>query len=318
MRWGLIGTRGLVVKGCLPAFAEARNADLVAVLSSDRGRAEAFAGEHGLQLETATSDIDDFLATPELEAVWICSPTFRHHEQAGAALEAGKHVLLEKPLAMTSADGWDLVERAKAAGRLLATGYQGRYVPGHQEMRRLIDEGAIGQVSVAQTYYGIKRPGPPPEWRQRRDTARWGALADVGTHHVDLIRMLLGEITEAKALSANQQGFETDDVDAAALTLESGALVSLGISTNAWKQHTRVAIHGTEAALVAVDTNPQGQGTVHLIRRDGEQEDVTGDTPMAWTAQLEAVTRVASGDDLPYATGEDGARNLEILEQILA
>ena len=56
---------------------------------------------------------------------------------------------------------------------------------------------AIGDVSVARTYYGIHRPGPPPEWRQKRDTARWGALSDVGTHHIDLLRMLLGEIAAA-------------------------------------------------------------------------------------------------------------------------
>jgi 1,5-anhydro-D-fructose reductase (1,5-anhydro-D-mannitol-forming) len=316
MRWGLIGTRGLVMKGGLPAFAEASNAELVAVLSSDKARAEGFASEHGLELEVATTDMDEFLAAPELEAVWICSPTFRHHQQGMAALEAGKHVLLEKPLAMAPADGRELVETAKRKDRVLATGYQGRYVPGHQTMRRLITEGAIGDITLAQTYYGIKRPGPPPEWRQRRETARWGALADVGTHHVDLIRMLLGEVAEATGLSGHQLGFETDDVDTAALRMESGALVSLAMSTNAWKEHTRVAVHGTEAALVAVDTNPKGQGTVHLVRRDAEPEDITGATPMAWTAQLETVTRAASGEAADYATGEDGVRNLEVLEEI--
>jgi predicted dehydrogenase len=75
-------------------------------------------------------------------------------------------------------------------------------------------------------------------------------------------------------------------------------------------------VHGTTGALVAVDTNPDGQGEVHLIRASGEPELVTRDRPNAWTVQLETVTRAASGEDVPYATGQDGARNLEILERL--
>jgi 1,5-anhydro-D-fructose reductase (1,5-anhydro-D-mannitol-forming) len=315
MRWGMVGTRGLVDKGGLNAFEKAENAELVAALSSDAARAKEFGAEHGV--ETATADLEEFLAAPGLEAVWIASPTWLHQEQGRAAIEAGKHVLLEKPLAITVKGGWDLVEASKDAGVLLATGYQARYVPGHQTMKRLIDEGAIGEVTVARTYYGIHRPGPPPEWRQKRDTARWGALSDVGTHHIDLLRMLLGEITEATGYFERQQDFETDDAVAAALRLESGAVATLTISTNAWVQYTRVEVHGTEGALVAEDTSPTGQGRVSLLRRDEEPEDVTGDRPNSWVAQLETVTRAAAGEDVPYATGEDGARNLEIMEQII-
>lgn len=315
MRWGLIGTRGLVDRGALNAFREAENADLVAVLSSNAERANEFGAEHGI--ETSTADIHEFLGAPDLEGVWIASPTWLHHEQGQAAIEAGKHVLLEKPLAIDVKAGWDLVEAAKRASVLLATGYQARYVPGHHHMKRLLDEGAIGEVSVARTYYGIHRPGPPPEWRQKRDTARWGALSDVGTHHIDLLRMLLGEISEATGYDARQQGFETDDAVAAALKLESGAVASLTISTNVWIQFTRVELHGTEGALVAENTSPIGQGKVTLLRQGADPEDVTGERPNAWVAQLETVTRAASGEDVAYATGEDGARALEIMEQIV-
>jgi 1,5-anhydro-D-fructose reductase (1,5-anhydro-D-mannitol-forming) len=315
MRWGLVGTRGLVDRGGLNAFEEADNSELVAVLSSDAERASEFGAEHGV--ETATADIDEFLAAPGLEAVWIASPTWRHHEQGKAAIDAGKHVLLEKPLAIDGSSAWELVETAKQAGVLLATGYQGRYVPGHRNMKRLIDEGAIGEVTVARTYYGIHRPGPPPEWRQQRETARWGALSDVGTHHIDLIRMLLGEVTEATGYHERQQGFETDDAVAAALRLESGAVATLTMSTNVWIQFTRVEVHGTEGVLVAENTNPLGQGKVVLLREGADAEDVTGERPNAWVAQLEEVTRAASGDDVPYATGVDGARAVEVMEQIV-
>ena len=316
MRWGMIGTHGLVDKGGLNAFQEAGNAELVAALSSDAERAKEFGAQH--DVETATADLDEFLAAPGLEAVWIASPTWRHHEQGRAALEAGKHVLLEKPLAIDAEKGWDLVEAAKEAGVLLATGYQARYVPGHLNMKRLLDEGAIGDVTVARTYYGIHRPGPPPEWRQKRETARWGALSDVGTHHIDLLRMLLRRDHRSHRLLRAPAGFETDDAVAAAMRLESGAVATLTISTNAWVQHTRVEVHGTDGRTDRRGHPPTGQGSVTLLRRGEDAEDVTGERPNSWVAQLETVTRAASGEDVPYATGEDGARNLEILEQIVA
>jgi 1,5-anhydro-D-fructose reductase (1,5-anhydro-D-mannitol-forming) len=315
MRWGLIGTRGLVDRGGLKAFEEAGNAELAAVLSSDATRAKEFGEEHGI--ETATADMDEFLAAPNLEAVWVASPTFRHHEQGMAAIDAGKHVLLEKPLAIDAESAWELVEAAKKAGVTLATGYQARYIPAHHNMKRLIDEGAIGRVSVARTYYGIYRPGQPPEWRQKRDTARWGALSDVGTHHIDLLRMFFGEVEDATGYFARQQGFETDDAVVAALRLQGDIPATLTMSTNVWVQYTRVEVHGTEGALVAEDTSPIGQGQALLLRKDADPEDVTGDRPNSWIAQLATVSRVFAGEDLPYATGEDGARNVEIMEQII-
>jgi 1,5-anhydro-D-fructose reductase (1,5-anhydro-D-mannitol-forming) len=315
MQWGLIGSSGLAAKACAPGIAGAKNAELTAVLGSAEDRARKLADEHGAA--TATADLEKFLAAPGLEAVWIASPTHLHREHCHAALRAGKHVLLEKPLAMSARDGWELVEAARAAGRVLAVGYQARYVPGHEAMRRLIADGAIGEVSVARTYYGVHRAGPPPAWRQKRDQAHWGALADVGTHHVDLLRMLLGEIAEAAGFSAHKLGFETDDADVAALRFESGALATLTASVNVWKAHNRVEIHGTAGALIAEETSPRGEGTVTFFRPDADPEDVTGDRSDPWVRQVEAVTLAASGNKVAYASGEDGARNLEVLEQII-
>ena len=79
---------------------------------------------------------------------------------------------------------------------------------------------------------------------------------------------------------------------------------------------TRVEVHGTEGALIALDTNPAGAGTVTLITEDGER-DVTGERPASlWAAQVDAIEAAAAGEDISYATGDDGARNIEILERI--
>jgi len=314
LNWGIIGTRGYAAKSAVPGVKASEKGELLAVLGRDPDRTKEFASEH--DIEVAVTGLDEFLAAPGLDAVWIVSPTFLHHPQGMAALKAGKHVLLEKPLAPTAAEAWELVETAKETGVVLATGYQGRYVPGHQAMRKLISEGAIGDVTVARTYYGVHRDGPPPEWRQHRDEARWGALADIGTHHLDLLRMLLGDVADAHGLTGHQLGFETEDVGAASLRFDSGVLATLTVTVNVWKMATRVEVHGTKGALVALDTNPAGAGTVTLITEDGER-DVTGDRPASiWAAEVDAIEAAAGGQDVSYATGEDGARNIEILERI--
>ncbi|MPZ92067.1 MAG: hypothetical protein GEU68_10610 [Actinobacteria bacterium] len=314
MKWGIIGTRGYAAKSAAPGVEASTRGELVAVLGRDPDRTQEFAREHGIQV--AVTGLDEFLATSGLDAVWIVSPTFLHHPQGMAALKAGKHVLLEKPLATTAAEAWELVETAKETGVVLATGYQGRYVPGHQAMKKLIAEGAIGDVTAARSYYGVHRDGPPPEWRQHRTEARWGALADIGTHHLDLLRMLLGEVVDAHGLTGHQLGFETDDVAAAALRFDPGVLATLTATVNVWKMATRVEVHGTKGSLVALDTNPAGAGTVTLITEDGER-DVTGERPASvWAAEVDAIEAAAAGDDVGYATGEDGARNIEILERI--
>ncbi len=314
MNWGLIGTRGYAASAAAPGVKASQSGELVAVLGRDVERTRDFAREH--DVEVAATLLDEFLATPGLDAVWVASPTFLHHSQGMAALKAGKHVLLEKPLAPTAAEAWELVEAASQSGVVLATGYQGRCVPGHQAMKRLIADGSIGDVTAARTYYGVHRGGPPPEWRQHRAEARWGALADIGTHHLDLLRMLLGEVVDAHGLTGHQLGFETEDVAAATLRFESGVLATLTATVNVWKMATRVEVHGTKGALVALDTNPAGAGTVTLVTADGER-DVTGERPPSlWASLVDAIEAAAAGEDVVYATGSDGARNIEILERI--
>jgi 1,5-anhydro-D-fructose reductase (1,5-anhydro-D-mannitol-forming) len=314
VKWGIIGTRGYAARAAAPGVEASKRGELLAVLGRDLDRTKEFAGEHGV--EVAVTALDEFLATPGLDAVWVVSPTFLHHPQGMAALKAGKHVLVEKPLAAAATEAWELVETARETGTLLATGYQGRYVPGHQAMKKHIADGTIGEVTAARSFYGVHRDGPPPEWRRHRAEARWGALADIGTHHLDLLRMLLGEVAAAHGLTGHQLGFETDDVAAAALSFESGVLATLTATVNVWKMATRVEVHGTRGALVALDTNPAGAGTVALITEDGEQ-DITGERPASlWAAQVDAIEAAVTGEDIGYATGEDGARNIEILERI--
>ena len=139
INWALVGTSGYAERECLPAFANTPAARLVAVVSSTSERGEQFAAVHGI--ERGHGDIKAVCHADDITAVWIASPSYLHYDHARAAIAAGKHVLLEKPVALDVRQGWELVELAEQAGVRLATGYQARYVPGHQRMRKLIADG---------------------------------------------------------------------------------------------------------------------------------------------------------------------------------
>jgi predicted dehydrogenase len=148
-RWGILGP-GRIAHDFARDLRLVPGAELAAVGSRSLPRATSFARELGFA--AAYGSYAELLADEGVDAVYVASPHALHVGHVTAALEAGKHVLLEKPLAMTASDGWDLVETARRVERVLATGYQARYVPGHIAMRDLIAEGAIGRVTVARTY----------------------------------------------------------------------------------------------------------------------------------------------------------------------
>jgi len=314
LNWGLVGTSGYAERACLPAFGQTESAALVAVASSSAGRAAQFAGAHAIP--AGYGDVEELCHDSSVQAVWIASASYLHVEHARVALAAGKHVLLEKPTALNAKQGWELVELADAAGVKLATGYQARYVPAHQKMHELIGSGAIGTVVAVRSLYGMRRPGPPRTWRGDRSLARWGVLADIGTHHIDLMRMLVGEITEATGYTAHQRGFQTEDLAVASLRFAGGALGTMTVTGNYFRPTTLIEVVGTEGSVAANDTSPDGQGTARLVRADGSRVDITGPTPNSTQAQLAAVTSAFLGTDVPFASGVDGARNLETLEMI--
>ncbi|MFC7478987.1 Gfo/Idh/MocA family protein [Luedemannella flava] len=277
LRWGLVGTSGYAERACLPAFAQTESAELVAVASSSPERAAGFAATHAIP--AGYGSVDALCADDSVRAVWIASASHQHVEHAHAVIAAGKDVLLEKPTALNAKQGWELVEAAAAAGVRLATGYQARYVPAHQKMRDLIGSGELGTVVALRSLYGMRRTGPPRTWRGEKELARWGVLADIGTHHIDLMRMLIGEVTHATGYTAHQRGFETEDLAVASLRFACGALGTMTVTGSYFRPTTVMEIVCTEGSVIAVDTSPDGQGRATMVRADGTAIDITGETP---------------------------------------
>jgi predicted dehydrogenase len=171
------------------------------VLGSAPGRGRAFAQRQGLA--RAYEDIEELLADPEVEAVHLCTPNYLHYPAAKAALEAGRHVLCEKPLAMSSAQAAELVGLAHAGQRVGAVCYNLRFYPMNQEAHARIQAGEIGVPRIVHAEYCQDWLFLPTDWNWRLVPEQGGevrAVGDIGTHVLDMLQWLTGlQVTEVMA-----------------------------------------------------------------------------------------------------------------------
>ena len=202
LRWGIIGVGEIAERAFAPALARTPGAELVSVYSRSMERAQAFAGRH--RAARAYDSLDAMLADPGLDAVYVATPNSLHAEHSIRAANAGKHVLCEKPMAITVADGERMIEACRANRVLLACVYQNRYHAAHREARRRIESGALGEIQLAsaQLCRGFQRGSHWSGWRLDPAMTGSGAIVAQSVHPIDLLRYLIGaEVVEVEAMT---------------------------------------------------------------------------------------------------------------------
>ena len=192
--WGIVGL-GTIATRMATAIAGAQEAKLAAVCSRDPAKAQAFAQQHGGA--HAYGAYEEMLRDPGVQAVYVASPNALHAGQTIAALHAGKHVLVEKPMALTVAEAEAMVATAKASGRLLGVGFHLRQHPVHAEMRRLMRAGEVGEPIFAAAVWGSYSPDYPRDrWQMDPKLAGAGSIMGIGVHVIDLLSWLIGREVE--------------------------------------------------------------------------------------------------------------------------
>lgn len=172
--------------------------DVLGVLGSSAGRGAARAAEMGVA--KAYGDLDELLADDAVDVVHVTSPNHAHYAQVLAILRAGKHVICEKPLAMTSAESAEMVEVARASGRIAAVCYNIRFYPLNQQAHGMVAAGEIGDIRFVSGHYHQDWLAKPTDWNWRLVAEEGGALrsvGDIGTHWVDLTSFVTGMKAEA-------------------------------------------------------------------------------------------------------------------------
>lgn len=189
---GIIGFGGIAQAAHAPGYRKiADECEIVAIADIDPARREEATGSKW-NIPVAVEDYKELLAHPEIDAVSICTPNYLHEQPTIDAVQAGKHVLCEKPMAMNAAEAKRMVAAAKAAGKQLQIGYNWRFASGAQSLKRAADAGKLGDVYYARAQ-ALRRRGVPG-WGVfiNKEKQGGGPLIDIGVHITDLTLWLMG------------------------------------------------------------------------------------------------------------------------------
>jgi predicted dehydrogenase len=311
---GVIGCGAIARRAHIPAL-RAAGTSFSAFASRTRASAEAAAADVGATDALVTEDWREVIGRDDVDAVTICTPNALHAEIAVAAAQAGKHVLVEKPIATTIADADRMVDAARAAGVLLMTAHNLRFFAPFAAAADAVARGDIGEVVAVRAAFGHAGPqawAPEATWFFDPALSGGGALIDLGIHLADLLRAVTGdEVVDASGVITFQgQGAGVETTGMALLRFANGAVGTLHAS---W-----VARPGPDHQLTVFGTG----GTLHL---DGGTpltlRTAAGDTskvalPDTAVDPYKAfVDAVATGSPLPV-TGEDGRAALAIIDAV--
>ena len=249
VRWLVVGTGDIATKRVIPAIEAEPRSELVAVcdMVEERARAAAPGGVH------VYTDLAAALRAPEIDAVYLCTPVACHVPQALQALAAGRHVLVEKPVALDYPEAATLVAAAAKGTRKCGVAYFRRFAPKFERARAMLSAGEFGKVVlVRMTYFSWFNPAPgdPKYWRVVPGRSGGGPLSDMGTHMFDVLIGLFGtpETVFAKAETLVQP-YAVEDSCVAILKLPGGAqvLASFHWSSKTWSHEFEII--GTEAKV---------------------------------------------------------------------
>ena len=231
LRVGLLGLGAIAQVVHLPVLHSLEGVTLAGVCDVDRSKATAIANRFGIQQVYKTDD--EVFKDPDLDAVIICTPSYLHNAQAIAALEGGKHVLVEKPLAIKADDAEAVLKVAERAGKTLMVAMNNRYRPDIQALKPFAQGGELGNVFLVRGAWLNKKVRiVRPTWRHRKETAGGGAMMDLGVQTLDLAMWFL-DFPEAKSVFAHMhpgEGMEVEDTVAIVVRLQNGSAVSLSLS----------------------------------------------------------------------------------------
>lgn len=317
VKWGLIGSSTIARQFMIDAIRAQPDGEISAVMSSNPGRAMAYAMENGIP--AAVSSLDALLGS-DIDAVYIATTNELHFEQALAAARAGKHVLCEKPLALTSDDARKMVAAAKAAGIVLGTNHHLRNAGAHRAMRDAVAAGRIGNPIAARVFHSVYLPENLQGWRITRPEAGGGVVLDITVHDADTLRFVLGDDpveVSAFTQSAGMAGSGLEDGAMCLWRFKSGLIAQSHEGFTTRFADTGFEVHGSRGSLIARDVMTQKPAGSVLLRTASGEEQLSFDREDLYTRSVRGFHAAVRGEGQPPATGEDGIWSLASAEAAL-
>ena len=314
--WGIVSLGRHATNKMAPAINAGSDGKLAAVYSRNMRIAEEFAEHHSAG--AAYDTVDALLNDPNVDAVYVSSPNALHHQQTIEAARAGKHVLCEKPMALTVEDCEEMIAVCERARVRLGLCFHARHHPLIQEARKVVQEGTLGVVALVEAQWGSGLRGhikPPTregrqEWREHSELAGAGAFMDSGVHVVDLTRFILGqEVVEITAMAdTNSDPNTLENLATVLLRYEDGSLGMVCAGRRLPDPRRDAVVYGSDGRAALYDAlSTDLQGTLE-VKAESVNKTITHELdPIGmYRRMVDEFNQAILEDKEPNASGFDG------------
>ncbi len=314
LKWGVAGCGRFTEHTFIPTLKFLRRSSVQSFFSHNLSRAKELAEQSGAS--GYFDNYDEFLKS-DIDSVFIASVNAHHYEQVIKAAEAGKNIICEKPLAMTSKQAEEMVEACKQNNVFLAVNYLHRLHPHVIKAKELIKNQTIGRFVTVNVSFNIDFP-PGNNFRFNKSLSGGGALRDLGTHMIDLLRFFGGEISEINGYMDNIiYKSDVEDFASAIVKFENNSYGSFNVSYNTKKAFNRIEILGHSGAISIENfIGVKGVPSKLTIQLDGEARKSFRKRGNKFLFMMKAIQKSFLKHQTPPVTGEDGLINLKLIEEL--
>ncbi len=322
VRWGILSTADIGMMKVTPALQRAENCEVVAIASRDREQAGAAAAELGIP--TSYGGYEELLADDDIDAIYVPLPNNLHAEWTIKAAAAGKHVLCEKPLALTAPEAVEMARACEDAGVKLGEAFMYRYHPTWGEAGRLVRDGAIGDLQAVQSWFSYYNDDPH-NIRNRPENGG-GAIMDIGCYNINLSRMLFAaEPVRIEASVRRDPTMGIDIVSSAVLEFPGGGQATFTCSIRA-EEYQRVHIVGSAGRIeIEIPFNiPPDRETRIFVTAGGDPPVTPATETLVFPAEDQYTIQAglfaqAILDDTPVPVPvSDAIANMRVIDAVLA
>ena len=320
--YAIVGLGYYATRIIMPRFAECRHSRLAALVSGTPEKLERYGDQYAIPRRSRYSygDFDRIRDNPDVDIVYVVLPNSMHAEYTIRAARAGKHVLCEKPMAVSSAECEAMIAACRAAKRKLMIGYRSQLEPHNLHAIRLARAQAAGKARVVESEHGFPI-GDPDQWRLKRALSGGGSLMDIGTYSVQALRYMTGEepvsVTAVEHTDRSDVRFrEVEDRLSWNFLFPSG-VIGQGFSSYS-SGHNRIRLTGDNGWI---DLEPAtGYAGHRLSVKIGDKEETVSPAPgpgaNQFSAQLDHMSESVLSGREPVVPGEEGLRDLRLMEAI--
>jgi glucose-fructose oxidoreductase len=320
--YAIVGLGYYALEVILPQFANCEHSRVVALVSGDPAKAKRVAAQYGVPERGIYNyqNYDRMRDNPDIDVVYVILPNSMHAEYTIRAAKAGKHVLCEKPIAISVAECEAMIAACKTANRKLMIGYRCHFEPHNLLGAKLARDGAVGKVRFVGSEHGFVQ-GDPSKWRLKKALAGGGSLMDMGIYSLQAARYMTGEepisVSARESTDRSDPRFhEVEDLIEWTLTFPSGAMATCMSSYSSGHNHIRLT--GDKGFIDLEPATSYEHQRIRLHTKDGEQELTPPPGPGAnmFVAQLDHMADCITTGATPIVAGDEGLRDMRIIEAI--